>query len=120
MMSDYCKRSSRSRAIALNAVRIIEIKWRVGRHFQSRALLLDQIAVVGRNAEHSRLTANSSIHAAPRMIQLVGASAKGTAPYVASKGQSAAIPPAHNPTRQPNAVRPTPTTSSTAKESSTH
>src|SRR5947199_9084415 len=45
-------------------------------------------------ARHFRLAANSSIHAAPRMIQLVGASAKGTVPYVASKGQRHAIPTA--------------------------
>src|SRR5437016_2590091 len=67
-----------------------------------------------------RFAATSSIQAAAITIQLVGASASGTAPYVASKGQSAAITPAHNPTRQPNADTPTPTTSNTAKESSTH
>src|SRR5258707_7579565 len=60
---------------------------------------------------HARLflfAANSSSQAAATTIHAVGASANGAAPESASKGQSAAIPPDHNPVRHPKAVTPRP------------
>src|SRR2546430_3653168 len=41
-----------------------------------------------------RFTANSNVHVAPRITQLTGASGSGVPPYNASRGQSAATPPA--------------------------
>src|SRR5260370_42589890 len=40
-----------------------------------------------------RFVVRSSIHDEPKTIQLVGASARGTATQLASRGQSAALPP---------------------------
>src|SRR4030081_2325766 len=48
--------------------------------------------------------ARRASQAPPTIIHAVGASARGAAPDNASKGQSAAIHPAHNPVLQPKAV----------------
>src|SRR5688572_11335623 len=54
----------------------------------------------------------------PSTNQLVGESAFGVAPENASKGDSAASPPAVRPTGHPHALTPIPTTNNTASESS--
>src|SRR3989440_721104 len=67
-----------------------------------------------------RFTANSSVHVAPKITQLTGASGSGVTPYNASRGQSAATPPVQSAERQPKAETAMPTISRTENASSTH
>src|SRR5438067_10774619 len=67
-----------------------------------------------------RFTANSNVHVAPRITQLTGASGRGVTPYTASRGQSAATPPAQSAERHPKAETAMPTISRTEKASSIH